>query len=218
MTRPLVISDCDEVLLHMVAPFQAWLKAHHDIDFVMESNDFGKAMRYVHDGRAVESREIWRLLDLFFDTQMHTQPAIAGAVDAVGALADRADFVILTNLGDSYRAARTAQLEGVGIKARVFTNQGPKGPALKAILDEYRPTRAVFIDDLPQHHHSAAQLTPEVFRLHLCGEPCSPRTSIARTRRAMPMRGSTPGTMPCRGCWPGWTRPPDSFASLEFYG
>ena len=171
MTRPLVISDCDEVLLHMVAPFQVWLKAHHDIDFVMESNDFGKAMRYVHDGRAVESREIWRLLDLFFDTQMHTQPAIAGAVDAVGALADRADFVILTNLGDSYRAARTAQLEGVGIKARVFTNQGPKGPALKAILDEYRPTRAVFIDDLPQHHHSAAQLTPEVIRLHLCGEP-----------------------------------------------
>jgi hypothetical protein len=33
MTRPLVISDCDEVLLHMVAPFKAWLKAHHDIDF-----------------------------------------------------------------------------------------------------------------------------------------------------------------------------------------
>jgi hypothetical protein len=33
MSRPLVISDCDEVLLHMVAPFQAWLKANHDIDF-----------------------------------------------------------------------------------------------------------------------------------------------------------------------------------------
>jgi hypothetical protein len=111
MSRPLVISDCDEVLLHMVAPFQAWLKAHHDIDFVMESNDFGKAMRYVHDGRAVESREIWRLLDLFFDTQMHTQPAIAGAVDAVGALADRADFVILTNLGTAIarRAPRNSK-------------------------------------------------------------------------------------------------------------
>jgi hypothetical protein len=92
----------------------------------MESNDFGKAMRYVHDGRAVESREIWRLLDLFFDTQMHAQPAIAGAVDAVGALADRADFVILTNLGHSYRAARTAQLADLGIKARVFTNQARK--------------------------------------------------------------------------------------------
>ena len=25
MTRPLIISDCDEVLLHMVAPFKDWL-------------------------------------------------------------------------------------------------------------------------------------------------------------------------------------------------
>ena len=53
----------------------------------------------------------------------------------------------------------------------MFTNQGPKGPALKAILDEYQPSRAVFIDDLAQHHGSAAEITPDVSRLHLCGEP-----------------------------------------------
>ena len=66
---------------------------------------------------------------------------------------------------------RTAQLRNVGINARVFTNQGPKGPALQAILDEYRPERAVFINDLPQHHGSVMEIAPHVTRLHLCGEP-----------------------------------------------
>mgnify|MGYP006381478883 CR=1 FL=1 len=31
MTRPLVISDCDEVLLHMVGPFGEWLEEAHGI-------------------------------------------------------------------------------------------------------------------------------------------------------------------------------------------
>ena len=51
------------------------------------------------------------------------------------------------------------------------TNQGPKGPALQAILEEFAPSKAIFIDDLPQHHQSAAETVPGVSRLHLCGEP-----------------------------------------------
>lgn len=171
MTKPLVISDCDEVLLHMVAPYKDWLGEQHGIDFIMENSDFGKAMRYAGTGDAVPPAEIWRLLGLFFDTEMHRQPAIAGAVEGINALAEHADVVILTNLNDDRREARARQLQNVGITARVFTNQGPKGPALKAILDEYQPSRAVFIDDLPQHHGSVMEIAPHVSRLHLCGEP-----------------------------------------------
>jgi hypothetical protein len=43
-------------------------------------------MRHADDDRAVEPARIWQLLDGFFDTQMHAQPAIAGAVEAVGAI------------------------------------------------------------------------------------------------------------------------------------
>ena len=171
MNRPLIISDCDEVLLHMVAPFGGWLAECHGIDFVMKDNDFGKAMRYADDGRQVEGQEIWRLLNLFFDTEMYRQHPVTGAVEGINALARHADVVILTNLGDYRREARTRQLADHGIHARVFTNQGPKGPALRAILDEYRPSRAVFIDDLPQHHASVGETAPEVQRLHLCAEP-----------------------------------------------
>ena len=66
---------------------------------------------------------------------------------------------------------RAAQLADHGIHARVYTNQGPKGPALKKIIEEFRPSRTVFIDDIAQHHASAAADTPETIRLHLCGEP-----------------------------------------------
>jgi len=171
MSRPLIVSDCDEVLLHMVAPFRDWLDEAHGVDFSMQGNDFAQALRYQASGELVEGPEIWRLLNLFFDTEMHRQNPIAGAVEGVARLAEHADVVILTNLNDHRQGTRTQQLRDVGIEARVFTNQGPKGPALQAILDEYRPAHAVFIDDLPQHHGSVAELLPDVTRLHLCGEP-----------------------------------------------
>jgi hypothetical protein len=62
-------------------------------------------------------------------------------------------------------------LAAVGLHARVYTNQGPKGPALKRIIEEHAPSRALFIDDLAQHHHSVFETAPDVIRLHLCGEP-----------------------------------------------
>ena len=36
MSRPLLITDCDEVLLHMVAHFGAWLDEAHDLDFALD--------------------------------------------------------------------------------------------------------------------------------------------------------------------------------------
>ncbi len=169
--RPLVISDCDEVLLHMVAPFRDWLAAEKGVAFNMEGGTFADALRWQETGDVLGMEEVWRVLGGFFDTQMDSQLPIAGAVEGITRLANHADVVILTNLTDERRDHRAEQLRAHGIEARVFTNQGPKGPALQAILEEYRPSRAVFIDDLPQHHHSAAETVPELKRLHLCGEP-----------------------------------------------
>jgi hypothetical protein len=171
MSRPLIVSDCDEVLLHMVAPFRDWLGESQGVTFKMDNADFSKALRYTQSGELVPPEQIWSLLNKFFDTEMYRQQAIAGAVAGINAIGKDADVVILTNLNDHRRDMRARQLADVGINARVFTNQGPKGPALRAILDEYNPSRALFIDDLPQHHDSVSQLTPDVIRLHLCGEP-----------------------------------------------
>jgi hypothetical protein len=170
-SRPLIVTDCDEVLLYMVAPYRDWLAEEHGIRFDMTGGDFGRAMTHRDTGAPVEQAEIWRLLNLFFDYQMHRQSPVAGAPEAIAELGRHADIVVLTNLLDFRQQARTRQLAEHGIILKVYTNQGPKGPALQAILDEFGPSRAIFIDDLAQHHGSVAETAPHVARLHLCGEP-----------------------------------------------
>ncbi len=82
MSRPLIVSDCDEVLLHMVVPFREWLDEHHGIHFDFSSL-FEEALRHKDSGDVVERIHVWRLLGEFFDTEMHRQGPIAGAVDTM---------------------------------------------------------------------------------------------------------------------------------------
>ncbi len=171
MSRPLVITDCDEVLLHMVRHFADWLDREHDILFSLEGNPFVQSMTRRGSDDVLDEKEVWGLLGAFFDSEMHSQTLIAGAAQAIDALQRDADVVVLTNLADHRDEARRAQLRELGITARVFTNQGPKGRALDAIVGEYAPSRSVFIDDLAIHHASAARHAPGVRRLHFCGEP-----------------------------------------------
>ncbi|OAO04135.1 hypothetical protein [Parasphingorhabdus sp.] len=169
--RPLLISDCDEVLLHMVVPFQQWLDAEKHIHFDLESGDFVDALRHKHDGTLVAREDVWPMLKEFFDGEMHRQGAIAGAVEAINKLAETADIVILTNLLDDRRTARSDQLKAVGIDFPVYTNQGGKGEVMKTIIAEYEPTVAVFVDDLGHQHGSVAKHAPDVWRLQMVGEP-----------------------------------------------
>jgi hypothetical protein len=170
--RPLIVSDCDEVLLHMVAHFKEWLETSKGVDFNLEGGDFAQALRWQATGDLLEPKDIWILLGQFFDTQMHRQTPIEGAVEALVALQDHAEIVVLTNLVDERRERRMEQLAAVGITAPVYTNQGPKGPALDRILEERgRNRQVVFIDDLAQHHASVKELLPDVLCLHMCGDP-----------------------------------------------
>ncbi|MGB3806695.1 MAG: HAD family hydrolase [Erythrobacter sp.] len=169
--RPLVISDCDEVILHMVAPFRDWLGESQGVDFDLAGSNFSEAMRWQENGELLEQKEIWRLLGGFFETEMDRQMPIANAIESLNSLAEDADVVVLTNLLDERRDHRARQLLAHGLDAKVYTNQGPKGPALQRIIEEYAPSRAIFIDDLAQHHSSVKDTAPDVVRLHMCGEP-----------------------------------------------
>ena len=155
----------------MVAPFRDWLAEKEGVEFRMVGNNFANSMRWKESGELVGEKDIWRLLGGFFDTEMYRQTPIEGAIVGINTIAENADVVILTNLNDARRDRRAEQLAEHGVHARVFTNQGPKGPALASIIEEYQPERAIFIDDLPQHHQSVAEIVPDVKRLHLCGEP-----------------------------------------------
>jgi len=171
MSRPLVISDCDEVILHMVTHFKDWLEESQGVDFKLEGANFAKALTWQESGEFLQAADVWKMLGGFFDTEMDRQLPIAGAVDSLNAISEHADVVILTNLVDARRDKRAEQLAAHGLHAEVYTNQGPKGPALQKIIAEHAPSRAIFIDDLAQHHVSVFETTPDVVRLHMCGEP-----------------------------------------------
>jgi FMN phosphatase YigB (HAD superfamily) len=170
MSRPLLISDCDEVLLHMVVPFRQWLDEAHAVHFDFSAR-FEDALRHKDSGDPVERMVIWRLLSGFFVTEMHRQSPIAGAVEALARIGERADIVILTNIDASAGAGRAAQLRAIGLDHPVICNRGGKGPAVRDIVERYRPSVTLFVDDLEHNHESVAAIAPDVWRLHMVGEP-----------------------------------------------
>ena len=168
--RPLLISDCDDVLLHFAPHFAEWVAEAHGYSFSLDVPGFAGALRD-ETGAEVGRDRAWQLLDAFFDREMHRQHLVAGALDALRTIGGEADIVILTNIGDQYRANRIAQLERFDIRHRVLCNQGGKGRPVAELVAEMRPSATTFVDDLPVHHESVAKHAPQVWRLHMISEP-----------------------------------------------
>jgi hypothetical protein len=184
--KPLLITDCDEVLLHMVRHFAPWLDETHDIEFTPDGGDFSTSMRHRADGRPVEPATMWGLLDGFFPAEMARQTLVPHAREALQALSQVAEIVVLTNLGDHCREHRVAQLATHGIAHRVECNQGGKGAPVARIAAEFGNPVTVFVDDLPMHHATVAKHAPDVWRVHMIAEPrvaaAVPKAEGAHTR------------------------------------
>ena len=171
MSRPLLITDCDEVLLHMVSHFRDWLGEAHEVDFAFETGKFEDALTDRRTGESLGRDRVWPLLGQFFEGEMHRQTPVPGAIEALGKIGEVADIVILTNLPDLAHPWRVEQLANHGIAHEVVCNQGGKGVPAREIIDRHGATRTAFVDDLPVHHASVAKHAPEVFRLHMVAEP-----------------------------------------------
>ncbi|WP_174297959.1 HAD family hydrolase [Sphingomonas bacterium] len=158
----------------MVRHFRGWLGEAHAIDFRIGHHDFATAMTKA-DGSTPEPDEMWALLGGFFPGQMHRQTLVPHAAEALATIGEGADVVVLTNLLDACRLARTEQLAGHGIEVRVETNQGGKGAPVAALVAQHADDRGdpvtVFVDDLAMHHDSVARHAPGVWRLHMISEP-----------------------------------------------
>jgi hypothetical protein len=169
LKRPLLITDCDEVLLHMVGHFAEWLESEHKVRFAFETGRFSDAMTSLDTGELLALDQAWILLDAFFRNEMHRQTLVPGAVEALGRIGEAADIVILTNLGSEAHPWRVDQLARHGIRHDVICNSGGKGGPVKKLAK--RRSSAVFVDDLPMHHASVAKHAPKVWRLHMIAEP-----------------------------------------------
>ena len=170
MNRPLLITDCDEVLLHMAAHFAGYLDEVHRIHFELETGHF-RALRRNDSGELVPEEEVWPLMWQFFSTEMARQTLVPGALEALGRIGEIADIVILTNLIHEAHPLRVEQLANHGIAHEVVCNQGGKGIPARDIRDRHGAGTTVFVDDLAPHHESVARHAPEIWRLHMIAEP-----------------------------------------------
>jgi hypothetical protein len=171
MGRPLIICDCDEVLLRFADPFRGYLSAAHGMDLQFDSFSLTGSIKRRADGSGITQADVEPLLDGFFETHLETQYPADGAVEALADLAITADIVILTNVKDMIRTRRGAELARHGMPYEVICNRGPKGPPVADLVGARKPDGVVFIDDLPPHHSSVAKHAPEVHRLHMIADP-----------------------------------------------
>nr|WP_250890129.1 HAD family hydrolase [Sphingobium nicotianae] len=172
--------------MHMVVPFRGWLEELHGIHFDF-TQGFERALQHKDSGDPVERAQIWALLSAFFETEMHRQTPIAGAVEATARLAKRADIVIVTNIAETLGQARADQIHAHGLPYQVIGNGrgSAKGPTVARLIAERRPSLAFFLDDLASNHVSVARDAPQVWRLHMVGEPeMAPHVETARDAHA----------------------------------
>ena len=166
--RPLVICDCDGVIVEFVAPFRNYL---HDHGYGLNLRSFALAGNVFErcTGRALEQAEIPALVDGFFADRVEACVPVAGVVDAFAALQAHVDIIILSNVPAAQRDRRHAALRGYGIDVPVIANSGLKGEAVAQLIAGHDQP-AIFIDDLPPHHTAVAQSAAHVHRIHFVAE------------------------------------------------
>ncbi|HEX4861824.1 MAG TPA: hypothetical protein VFV07_11345 [Rhizomicrobium sp.] len=165
--RPLVIVDADEVLLRFVDGFDRFLR-RRDLFLDLASYRLHGNVRRLDDRTAILDVEVTALLDEFRADLDWLEP-VAAAQDVLNALAPRAGIVVLTNITPNQAVARTRNLAALRLDFSLVANNGPKGPAVKALAGRASaPT--FFIDDIPQHLVSSAEAAPDVIRIHLIGD------------------------------------------------
>ena len=165
--KPLLILDCDEVILEFAGPFARWLREARDVELRFDSFALAGNMRHLADGRLVNMSEFPALLDGFFAEGQHLQDPAADAIETLHRLSSTMDLVVLTNIPAAWRDIRLDRLKALGLDVPVHANDGPKGRMIKQLAGD---RRAIFVDDLPPHHDSAAKHAPDVGRLHMVAD------------------------------------------------
>ena len=166
--KPLIICDVDEVVVQFLAGFEAFLDARglwlDAASFALSGN-----IRRQSDGQHVNRDMPDRLIREFFDLHTMDLLPVRGAVQSLQRLSRHCQIVMLTNLAHEYYQQRRANLDRHNMPYPLITNQGPKGPAVKKLVEGIE-REIFFIDDIPHYHRSVAESAPEVHLVHFIAD------------------------------------------------
>jgi len=162
--RPLVICDVDEVLVHFLKGFEAYLGDYgyllEPASFALNGNILDRQSR-----RAAEAAMVGTLLNGFFAERTAILEPVPFAAEALRDLSRHAEIVLLSNLPEVYREARLSNLSRHGYDYPLVLNEGGKGPAVKRIAARRRAP-VIFIDDIPSYLASAYEHAPQSHLIH----------------------------------------------------
>ncbi len=168
ITRPLLVCDVDEVILHLVAPFEQLL-SERGMELRKKLVKLNGNVFYKSDGREADQNDIWEVLNQLFKEQAMRQAVVADATNVLAELANDIDIVLLTNLPHEYGNLRRDYLNSAGIPYPLVTNSGVKGPAMRW-LDQQNYLKTAFMDDTFHHLESVSEHTPETFLIHFMAD------------------------------------------------
>lgn len=164
--KPLLAVDVDEVIVGLAAHLGEYA-SENGFSLRLTSYKLDGALWRV-DGTEASREDFNDLFRGFFETQTRHQRVYPGAAEALRALSEQVQVVILTNVPFYAREDRVDNLANHGIDFPVVANAGPKGAALRWLSD--RAGRTAFIDDSPTQLASSAKDAPEVVRIHFVGD------------------------------------------------
>ncbi len=163
-TRPLLLCDVDEVVVHFLQGLEGWLDRNglwlDPASFALNGN-----IKHKHDNQPLEEEKVGPAIMSFFEELTRSLEVIEGAVPALHALSGHGEIVMLTNLPSQFRLERIENLASHGLTFPLVTNSGPKGPAVVAIAAEHTGP-VVFIDDHTGYLKSASQHMPSANLVH----------------------------------------------------
>ncbi len=163
-SRPVLICDVDEVILHLVDPFVDVIKER---GFELKTHSF-KLLGNVLDaktGREATQEEVWGSLQQLFEEQSVRQGIVEGAVEGLKQISADIDIVFLTNMPHVYGDIRREYLSSNGLDYPLITNTGSKVEAIRLI--QKRSTSVVgFVDDTPINLKQVRSKLPDVNLFH----------------------------------------------------
>ena len=181
--RPLLVVDADEVLLKFVDGFDRFLRVQGLYLDLLSYRLHGNVKRITDDASVLDV-EVTALLDEF-RRDLDSLEMVDGARDALSRLSLECNIVVLSNVTPEQAISRLRNFAAHGIAFPLVSNNGPKGPAVKA-LAAYSGKPVFFVDDIPQHLASVAITLPDVLRVHLIGDkrlkPLLPKAEHAHIR------------------------------------
>jgi hypothetical protein len=181
--KPLLIVDADEVILRFADGFDRFL-AERELFLDLTTYRLHGNVKRRDDRTPVLDVEVTALLDEF-RAELDWLDVVKDADVVLKALAKQMNIVVLSNVDEAQAPARLRNFAKFDLPFPLIANSGPKGPFVKALAARTSGP-AFFVDDIPMHHASVAEGSPDVFRIHLIGDerlkPLLPVTPHAHLR------------------------------------